>query len=62
MKKLVMKVGGMSLKEENRSIRRETCPSTNLSTTNPTLTHLGLNPGLCIERPRTESLHNDTAM
>jgi hypothetical protein len=36
----------MKLTGENRSTRRETCPSATLSTTNPTWTDLGSNPGL----------------
>ena len=37
----------MKLTGENRSILGKTCPSTNLSTTNPTWTNPGSNPGLC---------------
>jgi hypothetical protein len=32
-----------------------------LSTTNPTLTDLGSNPGLCGERPATDRLSHGTA-
>jgi hypothetical protein len=43
----------MKLTGENRSTGRKTCPSATLSTTNPTWTDLGLNPGLRGERPAT---------
>jgi hypothetical protein len=36
----------MKLTRENRSTRRKTCPSATLSTTNPTWTDPGSNPGL----------------
>jgi hypothetical protein len=36
----------MKLTGVNRSTRGETCPSATLSTTNPTWTDLGSNPGL----------------
>jgi hypothetical protein len=39
---------------------RETCPSAILSTTNPTLTDLGANPGLCWKSPVTNRLSHDT--
>jgi hypothetical protein len=38
---------------ENRSTRRKTCPSATLSTTNPTWTGPGSNPGLRGERTAT---------
>jgi hypothetical protein len=41
--------------------RRKTCPSANLSTTNPTWTDPGSNPGLRSERPETNSLSHGTA-
>jgi hypothetical protein len=37
------------------------CPSATLFTTNPTLTDLGTNPGLCGERPVTNCLNHGTA-
>jgi hypothetical protein len=40
----------MILTGENRTIRRETCPSATLSTTNPTWTDLGVNQSLCSEK------------
>jgi hypothetical protein len=46
---------------ENRRTRRKTCPSATLSTTNPTWTDLGVNPGLCGERPATNCLSHVTA-
>jgi hypothetical protein len=39
----------------------ETCPSATLSTTNPTWTDPGVNPGLQGERPATSRLTNGTA-
>jgi hypothetical protein len=36
----------MKLKGENRSTRRKTCPSVSLSTSNPTWTDPGSNPGV----------------
>jgi hypothetical protein len=38
---------------ENRRTRRKTCPSVNLSTTNPTWIDQGVNPGLLDERQAT---------
>jgi hypothetical protein len=46
---------------ENRSNRGKTCPSATLSTTNPTWTDLGSNPGLRGERPATNRLSHGTA-
>jgi hypothetical protein len=43
----------MKLTGENRSTRGKTCPSATLSTTNPTITDPGSNPGLRGERPAT---------
>jgi len=43
--------GGIKLAEEERSPRRKTNPSVNLSTTNSTRTDLALNPGLHSEKP-----------
>jgi hypothetical protein len=43
----------MKLTGENRSTRGKTCPSTTLSTTNPTWTDPGSNPDLHGERPAT---------
>jgi hypothetical protein len=51
----------MKLIGENRSPRRKTCPSAILSTTNPTWTDLGSNPGLRGERPATNHLSHGTA-
>jgi hypothetical protein len=46
---------------ENRSIRGKSCPSATLSTTNPTWTDLGSNPGLRGERSATNCLSHGTA-
>jgi hypothetical protein len=40
----------MKLTGKNRSTRGNTCLSATLSTTNPTWTHPGSNPGLCGEK------------
>jgi len=53
--------GGMILTGENRKTRRETCPSATLSTTNPTWTDPGANPGLSGERPATNRLSHGMA-
>jgi hypothetical protein len=55
----VMKM--MNLTGENRSTLRKTCPSATLSTTNPTWTDPGSNPGLCGERSETNRLSHGTA-
>jgi hypothetical protein len=52
----------MKLTGENRSTRRKTCPSATLSTTNPTWTDPGSNPGLRGERPAANSLSHGTAV
>ena len=52
----------MKLTGENRSSRGKTCPSATLSTTNPTWTDPGSNPGLRGERPATNRLSHGTAM
>ena len=41
----------MKLTGENRSSRGKTCPSATWSTTNPTWTDAGSNPGLRGEKP-----------
>jgi hypothetical protein len=46
---------------ENQVTWRKTCPSATLSTTNPTWTEPGSNPGLCDERLVTNSLRHGTA-
>ena len=51
----------MKLKGENRSIRGKTRCSATLSTTNPTWTDPGSNPGLRGERPATNRLSHGTA-
>jgi hypothetical protein len=50
----------MKLTGENRSTRGKTCPSAALSTTNPTWTDPGSNPGLRGERPATNRLSHGT--
>jgi hypothetical protein len=52
----------MKLTGENRSALGKTCPSATLSTTNPTWTDPGSNPGLCGGRPATNRLSHDTAI
>jgi hypothetical protein len=47
---------------ENRRTRRKTCPSSTLSTTNPTWIGRGANPGLHVERPTTNDLSHSTAL
>jgi hypothetical protein len=51
----------MKLIGENRSTRRETCPSATLSTINPTWTDPGSSPGIRGERPATNRLSHGTA-
>jgi hypothetical protein len=51
----------MKLTGENRNTRGETCPSATLSTTNPTWTDTGSNPGLRSGRPATNRLNRGTA-
>jgi hypothetical protein len=51
----------MKFTGENRCTRGETCPSATLSTTNPTWTDPGWNPGLRGERPATNRLSHGTA-
>jgi hypothetical protein len=50
----------MKLTGKNRSTRVKTCPSATLSTTNPTWSDPGSNPGLRGERPATNRLSRDT--
>ena len=52
----------MKLAGENRSIRGKTCPTVTLSTTNPTWTDPGSNPGLHGERPASNRLSHGTAL
>jgi hypothetical protein len=52
----------MKLTGENRSTRGKTCSRATLSTTNPTLTDPGSNPGLLGERPATNRLSHGTAL
>jgi hypothetical protein len=47
---------------ENRSTRGKTCPSAILSTTNPTGTDPGSNPGLRGGRPATNRLSRGTGL
>jgi hypothetical protein len=51
----------MKLTGENRSTGGTTCHSATLSTTNPTWTDPGSNPGLRGERPATNRLSHGTA-
>jgi hypothetical protein len=52
----------MKLTGENRDTRGKTCPSATLSTTNPTWTDPGSNPGLRGERPAANRLSHGTAL
>jgi hypothetical protein len=52
----------MKLTGENRGARRKTCLSATLSTTNPTWTDPGSNPGLRGERPESNRLSHGTAL
>jgi hypothetical protein len=52
----------MILTGENRRTARKTCPSSTLSTTNPTWINPGANPGLRDERPVTTRLSYATAI
>jgi hypothetical protein len=51
----------MKLTGENRSTRRKSCPSATLSTTNPTWTDPGSNPGLRGGRPAANRVSHGTA-
>jgi hypothetical protein len=51
----------MKLTGENRSTRGKTRPSATFSTTNPTWTDPGPNPGLRGEKPATNRLSHGTA-
>jgi hypothetical protein len=52
----------MKLTGENLSIRGKTCPSSTLSTTNPTWTHPGSNLDLRGGRPVANRLSHATAI
>jgi hypothetical protein len=52
----------MKLTGENRSTQGKTFPSAILSTTNPTWTDPGSNPGLRGDRPATNRLSHGTAL
>jgi hypothetical protein len=51
----------MKLTGENRSTRGKTCPCATLSTTNPTWTDPGSNPGFRGGRPAANRLSHGTA-
>jgi hypothetical protein len=51
----------MILTGRNQSTWRQTCPSVTFSITNPSCSDLGLNMGLCSERPVTKHLSHGTA-
>jgi hypothetical protein len=51
----------MKLTGKNRSTRGKTCPSATLSTTNPTWTDPGSNPGFRDGRPATNRLSHGSA-
>jgi hypothetical protein len=52
----------MKLTGENRSTQKKTCPIATLSTTNPTWTDPGSNPGLRGGRPAANRLSHGTAL
>jgi hypothetical protein len=52
---------GMILTGEDRKTRRKLCPSAALSTTNPTWTDLGMNPGIHCDRLATNCLSHGAA-
>jgi hypothetical protein len=52
----------MKLTDKRPSIRRKTCPSATLSTTNPTQTDPGSNPSLRDGRPAANSLSHGAAL
>jgi hypothetical protein len=52
----------MKLTGENQITRGKTCPSATLSTTNPTWSDPGSNPGFRGERPATNRLSHVTAL
>jgi hypothetical protein len=52
----------MKLTGENRSTRGKPCPSATLSTTNPTWTDPGSNPGLRGGRPAANRLSHGMAL
>jgi hypothetical protein len=52
----------MKLTGENQSTRGKTCPSATFSTTNPTWTDPGSNPGLRGGRPATNRLSHGMAL
>jgi hypothetical protein len=52
----------MKLTGENRNTRRKTCSSATLSTTNPTWTDPGSNPGLRGERPAANRQSHGTTL
>jgi hypothetical protein len=56
-KRWVWRIGGITLTGENRSARRETCPSATSFTTNLTWTDLGSKQTLRRERPATDRWH-----
>jgi hypothetical protein len=52
----------MKMTGQNRSTGGKTCHSVTLSTTNPTWTDPGSNPGIRGERPATNRLSHGTAL
>jgi hypothetical protein len=53
--------GGMILTGENLRIRRKTCPSATMSTTNPTWINPNAKQDLRVERPATNRLSHGMA-
>jgi hypothetical protein len=58
----VERSGGMILTGENQRTQRKSCLSVTLSTTIPTWTDLGPNPGICSDRLVTNLLSHGTAL
>ena len=56
MAERVWSIRGMTLTEENQSAGRKYCPGATSTTTIPTRTGLGLNPGLHTVTPATKLL------
>jgi hypothetical protein len=57
----VMEHQWTEIDREKPTARRKTCPRATLSTTNPTWTDPGSNPGLSGERPATNRLSHGMA-
>jgi len=58
----VLNIGDNTVARKIRCTRRKTCPIDTMSTTNPTWTGLGSNPGLGGDRPATDRLSLKSGM